>query len=205
MYRAIFAVIAFVATLTLAVPMPFDHHHHSSSDSFVASKDSLTSSKRIGSFKASSSGRRGRHGAKGLTRNARAEVERTYRKFNWQITFETPDGDIFSIGYPGSDDSSSSSGSDSSSGEASAYSTTSTASTASAVQTSATSDGGLLGYLYPTTTSAPAAASTAPAGGDNENGEVSAEPEENESEYLSPVTIGGQKLELDFDTGSADL
>ncbi|KAI6853663.1 hypothetical protein KC334_g22652, partial [Hortaea werneckii] len=36
-------------------------------------------------------------------------------------------------------------------------------------------------------------------------GEVAAHPEENESEYLSPVTIGGQELNLDFDTGSADL
>ncbi|KAM0717187.1 hypothetical protein Q7P37_007039 [Cladosporium fusiforme] len=41
--------------------------------------------------------------------------------------------------------------------------------------------------------------------GDGGNGEVNAHPEENESEYLSPVSIGGQKLNLNFDTGSADL
>jgi hypothetical protein len=39
----------------------------------------------------------------------------------------------------------------------------------------------------------------------NEDGEVTATPEENESEYLSPVTVGGQELNLNFDTGSADL
>lgn len=38
-----------------------------------------------------------------------------------------------------------------------------------------------------------------------EQGQVSAVPEPNESEYLSPVEIGGQLLHLDFDTGSSDL
>ena len=38
-----------------------------------------------------------------------------------------------------------------------------------------------------------------------QQGTVSANPEEYDSEYLSPVTIGGQTLNLDFDTGSADL
>ncbi|KAK4574766.1 hypothetical protein LTR86_001607 [Recurvomyces mirabilis] len=36
-------------------------------------------------------------------------------------------------------------------------------------------------------------------------GEVTATPETNESEYLELVTIGGQTLSLDFDTGSSDL
>ncbi|KAI9844603.1 MAG: hypothetical protein M1837_005455 [Sclerophora amabilis] len=40
---------------------------------------------------------------------------------------------------------------------------------------------------------------------DEENGAVSASPEPNDAEYLSPVTIGGQELNLNFDTGSADL
>ncbi|KAF2216981.1 hypothetical protein CERZMDRAFT_119702 [Cercospora zeae-maydis SCOH1-5] len=39
----------------------------------------------------------------------------------------------------------------------------------------------------------------------SEDGEVSAIPEENEIQYLSPVTIGGQQLYLNFDTGSSDL
>lgn len=37
------------------------------------------------------------------------------------------------------------------------------------------------------------------------DGTVSANPEQYDSQYLSPVTIGGQTLNLDFDTGSSDL
>jgi aspergillopepsin I len=37
------------------------------------------------------------------------------------------------------------------------------------------------------------------------DGSVAAVPEQYDAEYLSPVTIGGQTLMLDFDTGSADL
>lgn len=39
----------------------------------------------------------------------------------------------------------------------------------------------------------------------NNDGTVSASPTEYDSQYLTPVTIGGQSLNLDFDTGSADL
>jgi hypothetical protein len=38
-----------------------------------------------------------------------------------------------------------------------------------------------------------------------EKGSVDANPQQNDSEYLSPVVIGGQTLNLDFDTGSSDL
>ncbi len=41
-------------------------------------------------------------------------------------------------------------------------------------------------------------------GGDG-SGSVVANPMLNDKEYLSPVTIGGQTLNLDIDTGSADL
>lgn len=38
-----------------------------------------------------------------------------------------------------------------------------------------------------------------------QQGTVAANPEEYDSEYLSPVSVGGQTVNLDFDTGSADL
>lgn len=37
------------------------------------------------------------------------------------------------------------------------------------------------------------------------SGTVAANPEDNDSEYLCPVDVGGTTLTLDFDTGSADL
>lgn len=49
------------------------------------------------------------------------------------------------------------------------------------------------------------ASPTGTGSGGSEDGTVSANPESNEKEYLSPVTVGGQKLNLNFDTGSADL
>lgn len=39
----------------------------------------------------------------------------------------------------------------------------------------------------------------------NNDGTVTATPEEYDAEYLCPVTLGGQTLNLDFDTGSSDL
>lgn len=36
-------------------------------------------------------------------------------------------------------------------------------------------------------------------------GTTAAVPEPNAAEYLSPVSIGGQPMVLDFDTGSSDL
>lgn len=50
-------------------------------------------------------------------------------------------------------------------------------------------------------------ASAAPAGskGSNKTGTVAANPGENAALFLSPVTIGGQTLNLDFDSGSSDL
>ena len=54
--------------------------------------------------------------------------------------------------------------------------------------------------------SAPAsvnAAAAAAAGSDD--GTVAADPEQYDQAYLEAVTIGGQTLNLDFDTGSSDL
>lgn len=54
--------------------------------------------------------------------------------------------------------------------------------------------------------SAPQPSASAPSSGNgSEEGEVSALPEQNEAFYLATVSIGGQKLNLNFDTGSADL
>ncbi len=39
----------------------------------------------------------------------------------------------------------------------------------------------------------------------NNDGTVTASPEQYDTEYLCPVSIGGQTLNLDFDTGSSDL
>lgn len=37
------------------------------------------------------------------------------------------------------------------------------------------------------------------------DGTVTTTPEQYDSEYLTPVSIGGETLNLDFDTGSSDL
>lgn len=47
-------------------------------------------------------------------------------------------------------------------------------------------------------------ATTAAAGG-NKTGTVAANPEQNAALFLSPVDVGGQMLNLDFDSGSSDL
>ncbi|KAI9732308.1 MAG: hypothetical protein M1834_001515 [Cirrosporium novae-zelandiae] len=47
--------------------------------------------------------------------------------------------------------------------------------------------------------------STDTADNSTENGDVSATASDNAAEFISPVTIGGQTLNLDFDTGSSDL
>jgi hypothetical protein len=46
--------------------------------------------------------------------------------------------------------------------------------------------------------------SAAPTGG-NTTGTVAANPEDNAALFLSPVDVGGQTLNLDFDSGSSDL
>ena len=50
----------------------------------------------------------------------------------------------------------------------------------------------------------PVPAHIAAAAADND-GTVTTSPTQYDSEYLTPVTIGGQQLTLDFDTGSSDL
>ena len=38
-----------------------------------------------------------------------------------------------------------------------------------------------------------------------ETGNVTNTPEAGDVEFLSPITVGGQKMVMDFDTGSSDL
>lgn len=42
-------------------------------------------------------------------------------------------------------------------------------------------------------------------GTESEVGEVSASPTQNDAEFLSPVSVGGQTIVMDFDTGSSDM
>lgn len=43
------------------------------------------------------------------------------------------------------------------------------------------------------------------AAGKNQSGSVAANPEQNAALFLSPVDVGGQVMNLDFDSGSSDL
>lgn len=45
----------------------------------------------------------------------------------------------------------------------------------------------------------------ATAAGGNKTGSVAANPQDNAALFLSPVNVGGQMLNLDFDSGSSDL
>ena len=52
---------------------------------------------------------------------------------------------------------------------------------------------------------APSAVVKAAAAAAVQSGTVAANPEQYDQSYLCPVSVGGQTLNLDFDTGSADL
>ena len=118
------------------------------------------------------------------------EMFHTFGKYGWQIIVWNPTENPWSSTFGG----------DSSSTAAPAPAATSSIAPSSANETSDASSSG------PSATTPTAAAKTSSASsGDGETGDVAATPEENESEYLSKVTIGGQSLNLDFDTGSADL
>ena len=47
--------------------------------------------------------------------------------------------------------------------------------------------------------------SLAATGGGRTSSDVAANAQEGDSEFLSPITIGGQSVTMDFDTGSSDL
>lgn len=60
---------------------------------------------------------------------------------------------------------------------------------------------------YPGTRFAPnlAVVNNKNGGNETEDGEVSASPIQNDAEFLSPVSVGGQTLVMNFDSGSSDM
>lgn len=54
-------------------------------------------------------------------------------------------------------------------------------------------------------TSSNATGVTAAANATSETGDVAATPESGDSEFLAPISIGGQTMNMDFDSGSSDL
>lgn len=195
MIRTLILLVAALAAIALAAPAPKPHYG-------VSGKAS-DGSRNFKSFS------RGRH-SKGHTRNPRTELMRVYNKYHWSITLAPLDeSGSWLFDWP----SSSSSGGESDpygSSPSEPIETASAASpygyeTAAPVAPSAVMSS--VGFETRTSASFAASATASISGGDggDDSGEVTASPEENESEYLSPVSIAGQKLNLNFDTGSADL
>ncbi|KAK1816377.1 hypothetical protein LTR12_009268 [Friedmanniomyces endolithicus] len=127
------------------------------------------------------------------------ELVYTYAKYGWQIViidpfnpFSTVDGSSSSDPAPAATTSSAAPAETESMDAASSSSDVAIVTTVTAI-VSVRLPHPLQPLLSATTTA------------NGETGQVTASPEQNDSEYLSPVTIGGQALTLDFDTGSADL
>ena len=218
MLRTLILLAATLAVVALAAPTPTSHHA-AKRWNFGFSFGAGASTKH--SFKSSTRGHRGH-------RDPRTELSRVYSKFHWtielpwanavwDINFPSSDGSDQSYGLPDTGSSSGSSdgsygasdGSSSSDGSSYGSSDGSIGSSPSVVpepvQTSAAVDASAVASATSAYATAAASATASASSDDDGSGEVTATPEENESEYLSPVTIGGQKLNLNFDTGSADL
>lgn len=170
-------------------------------------------------FKANS---RGRFSPYRSMRDPATDMARTFQKMGWEIIVMHPSSDYSPLdSIFGPESSSSAPASPESTSYPGVYSVPASSIPAFSVPASS------VPYSFPAS-SAPAATSTAVATGQSEvaatktaaaaptssassgdeddvTGEVEATPEENDSEYLAPVTIGGQKLNMNFDTGSADL
>lgn len=82
---------------------------------------------------------------------------------------------------------------------------TGTSATASTSVSSSSTTVDLSGAKYASSSVVASASASATASTSNETGEVTATPADEGAEYLSEVSIGGQKVNLNFDTGSADL
>ncbi|KAI5273394.1 acid protease [Aureobasidium subglaciale] len=143
----------------------------------------------------------------GYIRKPSEAMGRAYRKFGWSMT--TPDGTPWvAVSKTPTTKTFNADASSSPSNVTSDFSDdqfTQTTHAAARIKT-------FLSASFSWGTSAPAASSASAAAAtpaaepeDDETGEVIATPADNGAEYLSPVTIGGQQLNLNFDTGSADL
>ena len=218
MLRTLILLAATLAVVALAAPTPTSQHA-AKRWSFGFSFGTGASTRH--SFKSSTRGHRGH-------RDPRTELSRVYSKFHWSIElpwsstvwdfdFPSAGGSDQSYGLPDAGSSSGSSdgsygasdGSSSSDGSSYGLPDGSVSSSPSVVpepvQSSAAVDATSVASATSAYATAVASATASASSGDDGSGEVTATPEENESEYLSPVTIGGQKLNLNFDTGSADL
>ncbi|TKA69962.1 hypothetical protein B0A55_08483 [Friedmanniomyces simplex] len=140
------------------------------------------------------------------------ELVYTYAKYGWQIIIVDPSNPFASM-FGGDDGSSSSipapaattsSAASTETGSADSANTPASAGTPT-LTTVTTLVSVVASSTSPATSAATSAANSATTTASGESGKVTASPEKNDSEYLSPVTIGGQALTLDFDTGSADL
>ncbi|KAK5118239.1 hypothetical protein LTR85_008219 [Meristemomyces frigidus] len=140
----------------------------------------------------------------GVSRNPAKEMARTYGKFGWEIIIINPENPF--DGSTGGEASSAPPAPVATS-SASNWTTSATTSTASSTEGSDAAAAATTVTSTSATTATTSAAATTKAASisGSETGEVTATPETDQSEYLESVTIGGQKLNLDFDTGSADL
>lgn len=127
----------------------------------------------------------------GVARNGGAEMVRTYGKFGWEIVVITSNNPVAGIGG----------GDPSSAGPAPFATSSATTLATSTTSSSEGSDAAAATSVFTTS----AATTTAASSSGSETGEVTATPEADQSEYLESVSVGGQTLNLDFDTGSADL
>lgn len=200
-----FISFAFLATLALAAPTPRTHKTKFGTHSFVVP----------------------RFRREEFVRNGKTAMAKAYRKFNWPMPGQG-DGlqDAASIlGQLFGEASGSNEGSDSNpftvsiitiaptataaptatSTSTLEFFSSSTSSTSSSTSAAATSSGS----NYQDNTNAAAESSSAAAaaanGGPGETGTTVATPAEGDSEYISPVTIGGQTLNLVSNFGSIDI
>lgn len=216
MIRTLILLVATLAALALAAPAPRQH-----SKSFNGGASSKHS------FKSRTRG----HGRNGHHRDPLTELTRVYNKFHWSITW----GDATTVTWPQSGSAADAYGSAASSSVpsygaeaaygteasqvaepsfaadaynaagSSSYAETSPDAVTSTVNASSNAIATSTAVTFTTSVSATAAATAEASSSGTSDGEVTATPEENDSEYLSPVSVGGQQLNLNFDTGSADL